>query len=319
MKVLSLFDGISCGQIALEKAGIEVEDYYASEIDSYAIKIAKKNYPKTIQIGNVTKIDYTRLPVIDLLIGGSPCQGFSIAGKRLEFKDERSSLIKCYFEALEILKPKYFLLENVYMSNICEDYITEKLGVKPIKINSELLSAQNRPRIYWTNIPDIEIPKDKGILLKDILLDQVPEKYNLSEEMTKKLVKRGEGSVEYSLGSYNKAYRVIDIYKKSVCLDTAGGGGRTPYVKINKNGTLKKKQEKASFLTAGSHSGGNHSDMDLLIIDGKVRRYTPLECERLQTLPDNYTEGISDTQRYKSIGNGWTVDIIAHIFSYIQD
>jgi len=169
LNVLSLFDGMSCGQIALERAGIKVNNYFASEIDKYAIQVAKHNYTNTQHIGDVTKVKASELPKIDLLIGGSPCQGFSFAGKQLNFNDPRSKL---FFEFVRLLKecsPKYFLLENVKMKKEYQDVITQHLGVEPIEINSNLLSAQNRKRIYWTNIPGVAIPNDKGILLKDIV------------------------------------------------------------------------------------------------------------------------------------------------------
>ena len=169
INVLSLFDGLSCGSIALERAGIQVNSYYASEIDKWAIQIANKNYPGIIQLGDVTKFDETKLPKIDLLIGGSPCQGFSFAGKQLNFDDPRSKLFFVYVYMLKQLKPKYFLLENVRMAKQSQDVISEHLGVQPIKINSSLVSAQNRVRLYWTNIPNVTQPEDKGLKLKDIL------------------------------------------------------------------------------------------------------------------------------------------------------
>lgn len=285
INVLSLFDGISCGRVALERAEIKVNKYYASEIDDNAIKIAKKNYPDNINIGDVTKIDCNKLDYIDLLIGGSPCQGFSIAGKQLNFNDPRSKLFFDYVRILKEVKPKYFLLENVKMKKEYQDIISEYLGVEPIEINSALVSAQLRPRLYWTNIPGITIPIDKNILLKDIILNKCDSKYNMSEKMKQKLVIRNQANTYMSLKNYNKAYRVMYLERKSVCLDTAGGGGRTPYIIQNNN----------------------------------IRKLTPLECERLQTLPDNYTSGVSDSQRYKCIGNGWTVDVIAHILSFLKD
>ena len=189
INVLSLFDGMSCGRIALEKAGIEVGTYFASEIDKHAIKVSKDNYPTIIHIGDVTKVSYIggilytevgEFEVdIDLVIGGSPCQGFSMAGKQLAFDDPRSSL---YFKFEEILKqtnPTYFLLENVKMKQEHKDVISERLGVQPIAINSSLVSAQNRYRLYWTNIPNVTQPKDKGVLLKDILQENVDESYQI--------------------------------------------------------------------------------------------------------------------------------------------
>jgi len=169
MKVLSLFDGMSCGQIALERVGIQVEKYYASEIDKYAIKVTKKNHPKTIQLGDVTKWREWDIEQPDIIIGGSPCQGFSFAGKQLNFEDPRSRLFFEFVDILKHYKPKYFLLENVKMKKEFQDVISEYLGVQPIEINSALVSAQNRKRLYWTNIPDVSVPDDKGILLKDIV------------------------------------------------------------------------------------------------------------------------------------------------------
>jgi site-specific DNA-cytosine methylase len=171
INVLSLFDGISCGQIALERVGIEVENYFASEIDKYAIQVVKHNYPNTKHIGSVTDVMGSDLPKIDLLIGGSPCQGFSLAGKQLNFDDARSKLFFEFIRLKNELNPKYFLLENNRMKKEYQDIISSYLGVEPIKINSNLVSAQNRNRLYWTNIPNVKIPQDKGIMLKDIIGD----------------------------------------------------------------------------------------------------------------------------------------------------
>ena len=169
MNVLSLFDGMSCGQIALNQLGIKVDKYYASEIDKYAITITKKNFPNTIHLGDVTKVKAEDLEPIDLLMGGSPCQGFSFAGRQLNFNDPRSALFFEFVRLLKECKPKYFLLENVRMKKEYQDVISEHLGVEPIMINSALVSAQNRVRLYWTNIPNIIQPQDKGLMLKDIL------------------------------------------------------------------------------------------------------------------------------------------------------
>jgi len=312
MNVLSLFDGMSCGQIALERAGLEVDNYFASEIDKYAISIAQKNYPNTKELGDVTSWGKWLLPQVDLVLAGSPCQGFSQAGRGLNFEDPRSKLFFEFVEILNYHKPKYFLLENVMMKKEYQDVISKYLGVEPVVINSALVSAQNRKRLYWTNLP-ITQPEDRGILLRDIMLENSNE-----------------------------------------------------YVKVSKRGRYKKFKEKASCLTGGAHSGGNHSDMDLFGMDknrcymvgetlginghelirrvyadyGKSptvttitggnqyskiatddylwRRLSPIECERLQTVPDNYTEGVSNSQRYKMLGNGWTVDVIAHILKGIK-
>jgi len=275
MNVLSLFDGMSCGQIALNKIGLKYDNYFASEIDKYAIQVTQKNYPNTIQLGSVIDIDTSKLPKIDLLFGGSPCQGFSLAGKQLNFEDERSKLFWEYVRILNEVKPKYFLLENVIMKKEWEDIISNALGVKPIKINSSLVSAQNRPRLYWTNIPNVSQPNDKNITLKDILEDNVQTNYKLSDAKIKRVLetKRGKGFF------YNKTH--------------------------SKCGTL--------------ISGYYKQPTDGIYIDlGFKRKLTPTECEKLQTVPLNYTDCVSDSQRYKMLGNGWTIDIIAHIFSFIS-
>lgn len=293
MNVLSLFDGMSCGQIALERAGIPVDNYFASEINKYAMQVTQTNYPNTIQLGDVTKVVASKLPKIDLLIGGSPCQGFSFAGKQLNFEDPRSMLFFEYVRLLEELKPKHFLLENVKMKKEFQDVITNLVGVEPIEINSALVSAQNRKRLYWTNLP-IQFPiADRKIYLKDILENgsviadksqtilSTMWKENAKSMVTRKkkglLVKLGE------IGAGGQGNRVYSIEGKGICMSANSGG------------------------MAGS---GN-----MLIQTGdRVRKLSPVECERLQTIPDSYTEGISKTQRYKMLGNGWTVDVIAHIF-----
>jgi DNA (cytosine-5)-methyltransferase 3A len=305
MNVLSLFDGMSCGQIALNKLNIKYNNYFASEIDKYAIQITKKNFPNTKHIGDVTQVLQKDLPKIDLLIGGSPCQGFSFAGKQLAFDDPRSKLFFEFVRLLKELKPKYFLLENVRMKKEYLDIISKYLGVEPIKINSSLLSAQNRVRYYWTNIPNIEQPKEKGIVLKDILQAD-------HEEKTVKDTKRNQ-----------RHYRSFE--DKSLCLTAtaykgAGNNGMTLVpiqvgmaTDINGHDILKRiysAQGKSPTLNACT--GGNRepkiaSNMTL------YRKLTPIECERLQTVPENYTNGVSNTQRYKMLGNGWTVDVITHI------
>jgi len=304
MNVLSLFDGMSCGQIALNQLGIKIDNYYAAEIDKYAIQIAKKNFPNTIHLGDVTKINGNDLPKIDLLIGGSPCQGFSFAGKQLNFNDPRSAL---FFEFVRLLKetqPKYFMLENVKMKKEYQNAISEHLGVEPIMINSSLLSAQNRVRLYWTNIPSIKLPDDRGIVMADILESGITDREksycidanyfrggNLKsyfERHRRQLIFSKEGlcHIEDADISGNQSIkRVYHADGKSPCLTTMGNGHREPKIF----------QDKKHF-----------------------RKLTPLECERLQTVPDGYTEGVSNTQRYKMLGNGWTVDVIAHIFSNIN-
>jgi DNA-cytosine methyltransferase len=410
INVLSLFDGMSCGQIALQKLGIKVNQYFAAEIDKHAIQVTQKNFPKTIQLGDVTKIKGSNLPKIDLLIGGSPCQGFSFAGKQLAFDDPRSKLFFEFVRLKNECNPTYFMLENVKMKKEFEIIISSYIGVAPIEINSALLSAQNRVRLYWTNIANepyglfgdmqcvIPQPKDKGILLKDILQSNVPDKYYLSDKMLNYFASR---AANFNQGKVN----IREEEGKASCLTSsmASCDISDNFIKIDT--TLKKSvnQNKANCFTARGNSGGLHSDMTLICVDangrldknktntltssygkgienyrtrpfilqipeatkkgyievnpgecfdfenpksetrrgrkmdnksnflmaketdfmqytknGKIRRLTPTECERLQTVPDGYTDSVSDTQRYRMLGNGWTVDVIAHIFSFIN-
>tara|TARA_R110000744_G_scaffold190351_1_gene309478 strand:+ start:1766 stop:2947 length:1182 start_codon:yes stop_codon:yes gene_type:complete len=383
INVLSLFDGMSCGQIALDRLGVKVNKYYASEIDKYAMTIAKKNYPNIEHIGDVTQVDGTKLDKIDLMIGGSPCQGFSFAGKQLNFSDPRSAL---YFEFVRLLKetkPKYFLLENVRMKKEFQAIITKDLGVEPIMINSSLLSAQNRVRLYWTNIPNISQPNDLGIVLKDIIEDGVTDRTkshcldanyfkggNLKsyfEKHRRQLIFSKDGLChvgDADLKGNDSIKRVYHPDGKSPTLTTMQGGHREPKVlvksiqvgTVNKGGQgdrIYSPEGKGISLTA--QSGGTAGNGNMLIVggafrgryqeDGSIkqeleirsdektntvttvqkdnvvisnatyRKLTCLECERLMTVPDNYTEGVSNTQRYKMLGNGWSVDVIKHIFS----
>lgn len=252
MNVLSLFDGMSCGQIALERAGVTVSSYSASEVDKWAIQIAKKNYPNTKHLGDVTQLDGRGLSV-DLLIGGSPCQAFSSAGERQGFDDPRGRLFWEYVRLLHETKPKYFLLENVVMKQEHQDVITKALGVEPVLINSDLFVAQNRKRLYWTNIP----------------ISELPERPEWSE----------------------------NFYQ-----------WRRTYFRANKSGVC-------PCLTANMGTGGHNVPLKSEDLADKL---TPEECEALQTVPTGYTEGVSNTQRYKMLGNGWTVDVIAHIFKGIE-
>jgi len=269
--VVSYFDGMSCGQIALDRVGIKPEKYFAFEIDEPAIKVAQSNYPNTIQMGSVVGADLSALPKIDLFIGGSPCQSFSNAGDGSGF-DGKSGLFWEFVKALKEIKPKYFLLENVKMKKEWQQVITEALGCEPIEINSKFFSSQNRPRLYWTNIPNIkEVPVGNSTL-GDVLEKDVDPKFTLSD----------------------KAVLYMDRLRN--------GKPRWEYHKNNIQG-------KAACLTANMHKGVPYG-----VIKELNRRLTPLECERLQTIPDNYTSCVSNTQRYKMIGNGWTVDVIAHIF-----
>jgi len=292
---------------------------------------------------------------VDLLLGGSPCQGFSFAGKHLNFNDPRSRLFFDYVKALKILKPKYFLLENVKMKKEYEKVITELLGVEPIEINSALVSAQNRRRLYWTNIQNITQPQDKGILLKDILEKEVDEKYCLKQEYVEKNIVyknqeiKGLGQCEMiddkkkaslfikiaMLGNGGQGQKVYSPEGKSVSLTALGGGpgAKTGLYAIAQRGRhivdgkridilgAKTAQRMETIFSEKSNTITS-VQKDSLILDTKnymIRKLTPIECERLQTLPDNYTAGISNTQRYKMLGNGWTVDVIAHILSFIPE
>lgn len=409
MNVLSLFDGISAGQVALQRAAVKVDKYYSSEIDKYAISITQKNYPNTIQLGDITEwqnwgIDWSS---IDLVIGGSPCQGFSMAGKQLAFDDPRSQLFFVFVDIVNHVKKHNpsmkFLLENVRMKKEHLAVITEYMGVDPTLINSALVSAQNRNRYYWTNIWDgaIDQPEDKGILLKDIIEDGtdvdreksycIDANYfkggslkNYHEKKRRQLVMRQSEKRIYEItggvmrGRYNKdgkteqklevqetgrANSITTVQKDSLLirvgsadikghdsikrvyspegkaptLTTMGGGHREPKIaipeatkkgyavagvgdfvdlsypnsktrrgRVNKNG-------KANTITA------NLGEAGVILPDLVWRKLTPLECERLQTFPDGYTEGVSNTQRYKALGNSWTVDVIVHIFNKLKE
>lgn len=299
MNVLSLFDGMSCGQIALNRCGIEYENYYASEIDKYAIIVAQKNFPKTIHVGDVRAISASQLLKIDLLIGGSPCQGFSFAGKGLNFEDERSKLFFEYVRLLKECNPKYFLLENVKMKKEYEQVINKILGCQPIRLNSALVSAQNRQRLYWTNIPVNRLPIDKGIMLKDIIESGKVDR-DKSYCIDACYYKGG------SLKNYlEKARRQIVMHQsEKILMVTQLSRG------FNKGNVF---TDKSPTISSNSWQHNNH------LTDGNfIRMLSPIECERLQTVPDNYTNHVSNTQRYKMLGNGWTIDIICHIFSFMK-
>ena len=412
MNVLSLFDGMSCGRQALNRAGFKVDKYFASEIDKYAIQVTMANYPDTIQLGNVVNVDGYALPQIDLLIGGSPCQSFSFAGKRngmttlceqeiltlehyLELKSEgfefdgQSYLFWEFMRLLNEVKPKYFMLENVEMGEKWEKVLRHAIQVPALHINSALVSAQNRKRVYFTNIGmqpmglfgDLESiikqPKDKRILLKDILEEDVDEKYFLSDKMIHWLdkhaekrnvdVKKLDGSTKtgcltataQTKGNLTTDYVIHNTQKRSAdrpsiqknknaggsghlsredgktyCLDTAC----TMAVEIKqsqvdrvlertgvdisniKEPTIfdvynKKLKDDGKCITLTDPC---HNNLRLVVPTSRIRRLTPLECKRLQTVADDYIMPVSDTQIYKQLGNGWTVDVIAHIFSYMK-
>jgi site-specific DNA-cytosine methylase len=288
MKVLSLFDGMSCGQIALDQLGIKVDKYYASEIDKYAIQVTQKNYPNTIQVGDICELDPQDFQDVDLIMGGSPCQGFSFAGKQLAFDDPRSKLFFEFVRMVEGIKPKYFLLENVRMKKEYLQIITDMLGVEPIFINSALVSAQSRQRYYWTNIPGIQQPEDRGIVLKDILQDDVNDEFRYGQKSIKYMER---GNEKWQQAGKRRADRGVPYN----------------YFKETKQMLeLRKDYKSNAITTVGKDSVAVNEDLTW-------RKLTPLECERLQTVPDNYTEGVSNTQRYKMLGNGWTVEVIKHI------
>jgi DNA (cytosine-5)-methyltransferase 3A len=301
MNVLSLFDGLSCGQIALNRTNIRYNKYFASEIDKHAIKVTQHNYPNTIQLGDVTQIKGFNLPQIDLIIGGSPCQGFSFAGKQLNFEDPRSKLFFEFIRLKNELQPKYFLLENVVMKQEFQNVITEFTGVQPIKINSSLVSAQNRERLYWTNIPDVTQPNNKNINLYDILEDIGVDgeyfdktKLNKATILGRRLDSRGKRM------DYDKTIPITQCLEvratnrdKSNCLTT-----------VAKDNVL-------TTLPIGRH-------VDAFKKNLPFRYFTIKEYCRLQTVPDTYFDGVaSENQIRKMLGNGWTVDVIAHIFKKI--
>ena len=315
MKVLSLFDGMSCGRIALDQLGIPVEKYYASEIDKYAIQVSQANYPDIIQVGDICDLDPKDYMDVDLMLGGSPCQGFSFAGKQLAFDDPRSALFFEFIRLLKAIKPKYFLLENVRMKKEFLAIISEHLGVEPVCINSALVSAQNRVRYYWTNIPGIEQPEDRNMVLKDIL-------DNDAEEPMYSNIYGGFGEK-----------KPREHFNKSVTIRANSGGGSIPNVKLKdfeKNLEKMTTKEGKAFALTATYNGAvawnsierkQRSMVPVLKDDAQKinwRKLKPTECERLQTVPDNYTEGVSNTQRYKMLGNGWTVDVIAHILKNME-
>ena len=374
MKVLSLFDGISCGYVALERAGVPIDIYFASEIDKHAIKVAMKNHPDIVQLGDVCEVKWDKLPPIDLIMGGSPCQWFSMAGKMLNFEDPRSKLFFEFVRLVKECKPKYFLLENVKMKKDYIKVITEQLwGVEPTLIDSALVSAQHRNRLYWVGklqedwtYAKVEIPQpeDRWILLKDILLEYVEPKYELTDSQ-KKNYERDFGSkgkvlsewaekcptLTASMGTWwwnipailewyvlsEDQIKMIDNWgwyerplerikwpeDKSDTLTTHCGKMSNgiklvrwrpimPYEPGHRTLEYKEYEDKCPTLTTSCAAG----DQKNIIVDGDIiRKLHPIECERLQTLPDGYTEWISDSQRYKALGNWWTVDVIAHIFN----
>ena len=371
--VLSLFDWMSCGRLALERVWIPFRSYFASEIDRYSMQVSENNRPDVIQVGDVREIrvksdikatGIARRPDgdtnvyvgdngLDLLIGGSPCQWFSNAGKGLNFEDPRSKLFFEFVRILNEAKPRYFLLENVKMKKEWQNMISEHLfGIQPIEINSSLVSAQNRKRLYWVGKRNedwsysqvvIKQPEDKGILMKDILQDKVAEKYMLSEQLVNGFLNKSS--------VFRDRFKITSPDEKGACLTTNNQGSyiTQSYILCNinpswngQNGNIYSSEGKSPTLTTnkgewpkilqlprGANKWGifeqktptlssNSRQYNNLLHNWYcLRRLTPIECERLQTLPDNYTEWVSNSQRYKMLGNGWTVDVIAHIFREI--
>ena len=377
MNVLSLFDGMSCGMLALDRLGIKVDKYYASEIDKYAMQVSAANYPEIIQVGDVCDLKSEDFKDIDLILAGSPCQGFSFAGKQLAFDDPRSALFFEFIRLLKEIKPKYFLLENVKMKKEYLQIISEQVsacypeipfGIEPIFINSSLVSAQSRQRYYWTNIPNVEQPKDREIVLKDILEDGFDTERDKShcldanyykgssvenyfKKSRRQMVFKDSESNDMVLAPQNLVDDTNDLPKKSQTIKSqyyksskanfersgtfhatgipqklveikAGAfrarsldenGKRVAWKDVKPKQVLEtRKDEKSNSITS--------VQKDNVLTKDEVywRKLTPLECERLQTVPDNYTNHVSNTQRYKMLGNGWTIEVIAHILKNME-
>ena len=324
VRVVSCFDGISCGQVALQRAGFAPTTYFASEIDKYAITVTQRNWPETVQLGcvkNVVGMAASGLfGEVDLLMGGSPCQGFSNAGKGLGFVDPRSMLLYDFLMIKNFLQPKYFLLENVRMKKPDQDAISRMIGCEPVFINSADFSAQNRQRLYWTNIP-VAAWEDRGILLRDVLEDSQTDR-------DKKICLDANYYKGSSVENYLAKSRRQMVFQ--VNPDKSAGGsqphmqdrvfdesGKTHALTASfaKQTNVQTRIKNKSFTLLSRINAGKKIQWHNVSTDPNLtwRRLSVTECERLQTLPDGYTAGISNTQRYKSIGNGWTVDVIAHI------
>lgn len=314
IKVLSLFDGMACGLQALKQAGIEVEEYHAFEVDKHAIAVAKANHPEIIHHGEINFMtDFKQFEGIDLLIGGSPCQGFSFAGKQLNFNDPRSVLFFEFVRAKHEAKPKNFMLENVKMKQEFLQVITDHLGVEPILINSALVSAQNRQRYYWFDW-SASAPPDRGVILADIIEAGVVDRdksYCIDANYHKgttlqQYIDKGRRQVAFTERRTEEGKRIRREYMQKYGKDFSPRRAKE---------LVARKDGKMNCLTA-TYSLKEHTLIDETLT---YRKLTPIECERLQTLPDNYTEGVSNTQRYKMLGNGWTVSVIEHLFKNLFD
>ncbi|MCP4914551.1 MAG: DNA cytosine methyltransferase [Oligoflexia bacterium] len=283
--IVSLFDGMSCAQIVLNQLGISYEKYFASEIHKHSITITQDNYPNTIQLGDVREVDGYSLGEVDFIFAGSPCQGFSRNGKKLQFKDDRSKLIFEFIRIYKEVNPKYFFLENVSMNKEAEDYITNFLGVAPIVLDSALVSAQSRKRLYWTNVPYVGEPQDRKMFIKDILIEEL----NHKEELI-------ESAINYPPHHFGKNYLQWDV---------SGKGHRSQqyraYYPESKHGCL---------------AATRASDKCKVLLDREkmlYRKLDPIECERLQGVPDNYTKAVSRNQRINILGNGWNIPTVKHL------
>ena len=342
MNVLSLFDGISCARVALDRAGIEVNAYMASEIDKNAIKVSEKNYPDIIRVGSVVDLEVEGQ--IDLLIGGSPCQDLSIAKKdRKGLEGNRSSLFWEFLRIKKECKPQWFILENVAsMPKKDRDIITKEMGVEPVMFNASLVSAQSRKRLFWTNIP-FDLPEDKGILLKDILQPdgEVDERmvvkgksYTLTAQVDHNIKKGQRTMVKVGhIGEKDsQTNRIYSADGKAPTQCKGPGGGALPtLIKVGRDIGRRlvdghradadtsipyerrietREDDKSGTLTSVAK--------DNLVVGDRIRKLTPIECERLQGLPDNYTEGVATTNRYKCLGNAFNVDVIAHILGRVK-
>lgn len=311
MNVLSLFDGISCGMLSLEDAGIAVDTYFASEIEESAIEISKQNFPDIVQIGDINKWQEWNLPKIDLIIGGSPCQGFSNNGKGLNFEDPRSSLFFKYLDILQSIKEKNpnvkFFLENVSMKKEWLEKIDSFLGVTHKEINSKLLSAQNRPRCYWSNF-DFDLPEDQGIQLKDILEKVDTTNYiKHAGILFDPCISEAERNL---VSNVNGEIRIKQATKSGYAVAENGDGINLsfPTSKTRRGRVIK---QKSATLDCQCNA--------CVYIDGVIRRFTRTELERLQTLPDGYTSGLSIRLAKQAIGNGWNMKTISHIFKSMQE
>ena len=349
IKVLSLFDGMACGLQALKQANIEIDEYHAFEIDKYAVAVAKTNHPEIVHHGDVIDADFSKFKGFDLLIGGSPCQGFSFAGKQLAFDDPRSKLFFEFARAKKEVYPKWFLLENVKMKKQYLDTISEMLQVEPVLINSALVSAQNRQRYYWTNW-DFEPPADRGITWGDVReLGVNAESFYYTESALRWLGHQSRKKQKLlSVHAKDEKMQMLEASHHKKCssqrffgiVDTPSDQQAVASMRGRRINPMTKKRDDYNadidpiqyieFRYDGKTNCLSTVTKDNVVVPftapGRVpldefffRYITPIECERLQTLPDNYTDAVSNTQRYKMIGNGWTVSVIEHILNVLKE